>query len=68
MERAPEDDVQRRRVDDEDAEARAAEDAREVVVVADDRLAEREPELGFDGEDLEGAPGLGHGICEAEFA
>ena len=49
---APEDDVQRRRVDDEHPEARAADDPREVVVVAYDRLAEREAEFGLDREDL----------------
>lgn len=49
---AAEDDVQRWRVDDEHAEARARDDAGEVVVVADDRASEREAELRFDGEHL----------------
>ena len=52
MERASEDDVQRRRVDDEHAEARARDDPREVVVVAHDGLAEGEAELCLDREDL----------------
>ena len=52
VEGAAEDDVERRRVDDENAQACASEDAREVVVVSDNRLAEREAELRLNSEDL----------------
>lgn len=50
---SPEYDVQRRRVDDEHAEACTRDDACEVVVVADDGPSEREAELRFDSEDVE---------------
>ena len=45
--------MQWRRVDDEHAEARARDDAGEVVIVADDAFAERERELGLNGENLD---------------
>ena len=51
--RASEDDVQRRGVNDEHAEARARDDAGEVVIVADDAFAERERELGLNGKNLD---------------
>lgn len=54
MEGAAEDDVQGRRVDDEDAEAGAGEDTEEVVLVADDAPAEGEGEFGFDRKHLRG--------------
>ena len=44
--------MQRGRVDDEHAETCACEDAREVVVVTDNGLAEWEAELGLDSENL----------------
>lgn len=50
--RTTKDGVQRRSVDDKHAEACACYDSREVVVVANDGLAEGEGELGFHGEDL----------------
>ena len=53
LERAAEHDVQGRRVDDEHAEARAREDAEEVVVVRDRVPAEGEPQPRLDCEDVE---------------
>lgn len=47
-------DVQRGRVDDEHAEACTGQDPQEVVVVADDGLSKREPELRLHREDLQG--------------
>ena len=45
--------MQRRGVNDEHAEARARDDAGEVVIVANNALAEGERELGLNGEDLD---------------
>ena len=50
---ASEDDVQRRGIDDEHAQAGTSEDASEVVVVADDVPAEGERELRLYSEDVE---------------
>lgn len=52
MERAPEHDMQGGSVNDEHAEARAAQDAGEVVQVSNDGLAEGEAELGLDSVNL----------------
>jgi hypothetical protein len=52
MERAAEDDVERRGVDDKHAEASTTEDTGKVPWVADDALAEGVGEACLDGEDL----------------
>ena len=50
---ATEYDVQRRGVNDENAEAGSSEDTCEVPIVAHDAFAEWERKFGFDCEDIE---------------
>jgi hypothetical protein len=50
--RATEDDMERRRVDDEHAETRAGKDAGEVPLVSDSAATEGEAEVGFHREYL----------------